>query len=58
VARTFPSIDEWNTALSLNNRVKWSENVPHNSTITNLLLSGIPILFAGVGAQEVMARLR
>ena len=46
------------TMLYLNNRVKWSEDVPHNSAITNLLLIAILILFAFVGAQEVMARLR
>jgi len=44
--------------LYLNNRVPWSEDVPHNSVVTNLLLIAILILFAFVGAQEVMARLR
>lgn len=45
------------TMLYLNNRVKWSEPVPHNSLITNLLLAGILVLFAIVGYQEVAARL-
>jgi Mn2+/Fe2+ NRAMP family transporter len=44
------------TLLYLNNRVKWSEPVPHNSMITNLLLIGILVLFAVVGYQEVAAR--
>ena len=46
------------TLLYLNNRVKWSEAVPHNSWITNLLLVAILALFAVVGAQEVMNALR
>ena len=45
------------TLLYLNNRVKWSENVPHNSLATNLLLTAILVLFAIVGYQEVAARL-
>jgi len=45
------------TLLYLNNRVKWTEPVPHNSMITNLLLVGILALFAVVGYQEVAARL-
>jgi Mn2+/Fe2+ NRAMP family transporter len=45
------------TMLYLNNRVKWSEPVPHNSMLTNLLLIGILGLFAVVGYQEVVARL-
>jgi Mn2+/Fe2+ NRAMP family transporter len=45
------------TLLYLNNRVKWSEPVPHNSMITNLLLIAILVLFAIVGYQEVAARL-
>lgn len=44
------------TMLYLNNRVKWTEPVPHNSVITNLLLVGILVLFAVVGYQEVAAR--
>ncbi len=44
------------TLLYLNNRVKWSEPVPHNSMITNLLLVAILVLFAIVGYQEVAAR--
>jgi len=45
------------TLLYLNNRVKWSESVPHNSMLTNLLLVTILVLFAIVGYQEVAARL-
>jgi Mn2+/Fe2+ NRAMP family transporter len=44
------------TMLYLNNRVKWTEPVPHNSLVTNLLLVGILVLFAIVGYQEVAAR--
>jgi Mn2+/Fe2+ NRAMP family transporter len=44
------------TMLYLNNRVKWTEPVPHNSLVTNLLLVGILLLFAVVGYQEVAAR--
>lgn len=44
------------TLLYLNNRVKWTEAVPHNSMITNLLLIAILVLFAVVGYQEVAAR--
>ncbi len=44
------------TLLYLNNRVKWTEPVPRNSWITNLLLVGILVLFAIVGALEVMNR--
>lgn len=44
------------TLLYLNNRVKWTEPVPHNSMITNLLLVAILVLFAVVGYQEVAAR--
>ena len=46
------------TLLYLNNRVAWTEPVPKNSWITNLLLVAILVLFAFVGAQEVMNRLR
>ena len=46
------------TLLYLNNRVKWTEPVPHNSWITNLLLVAILALFAIVGAQEVINALR
>jgi Mn2+/Fe2+ NRAMP family transporter len=45
------------TLLYLNNRVKWTENVPHNSMLTNLLLIAILVLFALVGYQEVASRL-
>ena len=44
------------TLLYLNNRVAWTEAVPKNSLITNLLLIAILVLFAIVGAQEVRAR--
>jgi Mn2+/Fe2+ NRAMP family transporter len=46
------------TLLYLNNRVAWSEAVPRNSWITNLLLIAILALFAVVGAQEVINALR
>jgi Mn2+/Fe2+ NRAMP family transporter len=45
------------TLLYLNNRVKWTEPVPHNSWITNLLLIGILLLFAIVGTLEISNRL-
>jgi hypothetical protein len=38
--------------------VAWTSTVPKNSLITNLLLVTILVLFAIVGAQEVMTRLR
>jgi Mn2+/Fe2+ NRAMP family transporter len=44
------------TLLYLNNRVAWTEAVPKNSLLTNLLLIGILTLFAVVGYQEVAAR--
>lgn len=44
------------TLLYLNNRVTWTERVPHNSMLTNLLLVAILVLFAIVGYQEVAAR--
>jgi Mn2+/Fe2+ NRAMP family transporter len=46
------------TLLYLNNRVKWTEPVPRNSWLTNLLLIAILVLFAVVGAQEVIGALR
>lgn len=46
------------TLLYLNNRVKWTEAVPHNAWYTNLLLVGILLLFAIVGSQEVIGALR
>jgi Mn2+/Fe2+ NRAMP family transporter len=46
------------TLLYLNNRVPWTEPVPKNSWITNLLLIAILVLFAFVGAQEVIGALR
>ena len=44
------------TLLYLNNRVPWTEAVPKNSWLTNLLLLAILVLFAIVGMQEVRAR--
>ena len=46
------------TLLYLNNKVTWSEPVPHNAWYTNLLLATILLLFAIVGAQEVIGALR
>jgi Mn2+/Fe2+ NRAMP family transporter len=46
------------TLLYLNNRVAWTEAVPRNSWLTNLLLVAILALFAVVGAQEVLNALR
>ena len=46
------------TLLYLNNRVKWTEPVPQNAWLTNLLLVAILVLFAIVGAQEVIGALR
>ncbi|MFA5911707.1 MAG: Nramp family divalent metal transporter [Vicinamibacterales bacterium] len=46
------------TLLYLNNKVKWTEPVPHNAWYTNLLLGAILLLFAIVGAQEVIGALR
>lgn len=46
------------TLLYLNNKVKWREAVPHNAWYTNLLLAAILLLFAIVGAQEVIGALR
>ena len=43
------------TLLFLNNRVAWSEPVPRNHWITNVLLVAILALFAAVGVQEVRA---
>jgi Mn2+/Fe2+ NRAMP family transporter len=42
------------TLLYLNNRVQWSAAVPHNQWTTNLLLAAILVLFAVVGALEVI----
>jgi Mn2+/Fe2+ NRAMP family transporter len=46
------------TLLYLNNKVKWTEPVPHNHWTTNVALVAILALFAVVGAQEVIAALR
>jgi hypothetical protein len=42
------------TLLYLNNRVAWSANVPRNHWTTNVVLVAILVLFAIVGAQEVI----
>ena len=42
------------TLLYLNNKVKWTEPVPHNSLVTNALLIAILALFAIVGAQAII----
>jgi Mn2+/Fe2+ NRAMP family transporter len=46
------------TLLYLNNRVPWTEPVPKNSLLTNLLLVAILALFIVVGAQEAMGALK
>jgi Mn2+/Fe2+ NRAMP family transporter len=46
------------TLLYLNNRVRWTAPVPHNSWMTNVLLGAILLLFATIGAQEVIGALR
>ena len=46
------------TLLYLNNRVRWTAAVPRNHWLTNVVLVGILLLFAVVGAQEVMSALR
>jgi hypothetical protein len=46
------------TLLYLNNRVKWTEPVPHNHWTTNVALAAILTLFAIVGAQEAIGALR
>jgi Mn2+/Fe2+ NRAMP family transporter len=46
------------TLLYLNNRVPWTEPVPHNSWMTNALLGAILLLFATVGVQEIIGALR
>jgi Mn2+/Fe2+ NRAMP family transporter len=46
------------TLLYLNNRVKWSSDVPRNHWSTNVLLAAILGLFVAVGAQEVIGALR
>jgi hypothetical protein len=42
------------TLLYLNNRVRWTEPIPHNRWPTNALLVLILALFVGVGVQEIM----
>ena len=46
------------TLLYLNNRVHWTEPVPHNSWLNNALLGAILLLFATVGGQEVISAFR
>ncbi len=46
------------TLLYLNNKVAWTEPVPKNSLMTNLLLVAILALFVVVGAQEAIGALR
>lgn len=46
------------TLLYLNNKVKWTEAVPHNAWYTNLLLVAILLLFAIVGSQEAIGAWR
>jgi hypothetical protein len=46
------------TLLYLNNRVPWTEAVPKNAMLTNVLLVAILVLFVAVGAQEAMGALR
>jgi Mn2+/Fe2+ NRAMP family transporter len=46
------------TLLYLNNRIKWTTPVPRNHWTTNVILIAILILFAVVGAQEVLNALR
>jgi Mn2+/Fe2+ NRAMP family transporter len=45
------------TLLYLNNRVRWASPVPRNHWSTNVLLVAILLLFAAVGAQELMGAL-
>ena len=42
------------TLLYLNNRVRWSTDVPHNHWATNVLLVAILVLFTVLGAQEAI----
>jgi Mn2+/Fe2+ NRAMP family transporter len=42
------------TLLYLNNRVRWSSDVPHNHWTTNVLLAAILALFLVLGAQEIL----
>jgi len=46
------------TLLFLNNRVAWTSAVPRNHWSTNLVLVAVLVLFAVVGAQEVINALR
>lgn len=42
------------TLLYLNNRVRWTADVPRNHWVTNVVLIAILVLFAIVGARQVM----
>ena len=42
------------TLLYLNNKVAWTEPVPHNSVSTNVLLGAIVLLFVAIGGLEVV----
>lgn len=46
------------TLLYLNNKVQWTVAVPRNHWVTNVVLVGILVLFAIVGAQEAIGALR
>jgi Mn2+/Fe2+ NRAMP family transporter len=46
------------TLLYLNNKVKWTADVPRNHWTTNLLLAAILGLFVFLGMQEVIGALR
>jgi len=46
------------TLLYVNNKVAWTEPVPRNSFVTNLLLVAILALFVVVGAQEALGALK
>lgn len=46
------------TLLYLNNKVRWQAAVPRNHWSTNLVLVAVLVLFAVVGAQEVIGALR
>ena len=41
------------TLLHLNNRVPWKAAIPHNRTVTNVVLAFVLLVFAIVGAIEI-----
>jgi Mn2+/Fe2+ NRAMP family transporter len=45
------------TLLHLNNRVAWKPAVPHNRTVTNVVLAFVLVVFAIVGAIEIRSLL-